>query len=139
MESTTDTAFGATFRAYRLAAGLTQEAVAERAGVSPRTIRALERGTNQPQAATLDRLSAALGLQGAERAALVTAGRPAPRRRASSPHVPPLPNSVPPPLTALLVLFRYFLSAPLETVLAMRTSECTPPEGLRTPLGKLTK
>jgi DNA-binding XRE family transcriptional regulator len=40
--------FGAALREYRLAAGLTQEALAERAGVSPRTIQALEREENTP-------------------------------------------------------------------------------------------
>jgi transcriptional regulator with XRE-family HTH domain/tetratricopeptide (TPR) repeat protein len=55
--------FGAQLRRYRLAAGLTQEALAERARLSTQAIGALERGDRRfPYRATVDRLSAALDL-----------------------------------------------------------------------------
>lgn len=40
--------FGALLRRHRLRAGLTQEALAERAGLSPRGVIHLERGTRHP-------------------------------------------------------------------------------------------
>ena len=75
--------FGVALRAYRLAAGLTQETLAERAGVSPRTIQALEREENTPHKDTLERLAAALGLVDAERRRFLDAVIPVPRRRSS--------------------------------------------------------
>jgi predicted ATPase/DNA-binding XRE family transcriptional regulator len=55
-------AFGATLRRHRIAAGLTQEELAERAGLSARGIQDLERGARRsPHAATVRRLSEALG------------------------------------------------------------------------------
>ena len=70
--------FGALLRQYRLAAGLTQEALAERAGLSARAISDLERGINRaPRQDTLDLLSQALRLPPRKRASLVTAGHPA--------------------------------------------------------------
>ncbi len=63
-------------RRYRLAAGLSQEALAERAGLGVSTIAALERGRrNAPRADTLALLAEALGLAAHERSALVTAAR----------------------------------------------------------------
>ena len=54
--------FGESLRRYRIAAGLTQEELAERAGLSTRGIQDLERGARQsPRQATLRRLAAALG------------------------------------------------------------------------------
>jgi len=73
------TAFGQLLRTHRLALGLTQEVLAERAELSVRGIQALERGVRGPQQDTLARLVRALDL-GAERAAaFVAAGRPRPR------------------------------------------------------------
>jgi predicted ATPase/DNA-binding XRE family transcriptional regulator len=55
-------AFGATLRRHRIAAGLTQEELAERAGLSTRGIQDLERGARRsPHATTIRRLSEALG------------------------------------------------------------------------------
>ena len=55
--------FGATLRRYRVGACLTQEELAERAGLSANAVSALERGINRaPQQGTLDLLIAALGL-----------------------------------------------------------------------------
>jgi predicted ATPase/transcriptional regulator with XRE-family HTH domain len=76
-----DRGFGVLLRDYRLAAGLTQDALAEQAGLSVRGIADLERGARRfPHAATIERLSDALGLTAAERTALELASRrPSPR------------------------------------------------------------
>jgi predicted ATPase/DNA-binding XRE family transcriptional regulator len=59
--------FGESLRRYRIAAGLTQEELAERAGLSTRGIQDLERGARQsPRQATVRRLAAALGEPGLE-------------------------------------------------------------------------
>lgn len=73
--------FGQALKEYRLATGMTQEALAARAGVSPRNVQNLERGVNQPQRETAERLAEALGLGGADRAAFLAAAQPRPRRR----------------------------------------------------------
>ena len=74
-----DDAFASGLRRHRLAAGLTQEALAGRAGAGVRTIQGLERGEARPGRGTLRRLVAALGLEGAARARFEAAGRPAAR------------------------------------------------------------
>jgi transcriptional regulator with XRE-family HTH domain len=74
--------FSSLLRPYRLAAGLTQDAVAERAGVSSRSIQALERDENCPQQETARRLAEALALDEQERARLLRAVTPIPRQRA---------------------------------------------------------
>src|ERR1700738_2090960 len=62
--------FGEVLRDYRRAAGLTQEELAERAGVSPRSISGLERGEGAtPRRDTVALLAKALELTGAQRAA----------------------------------------------------------------------
>ena len=69
--------FGELLRRYRMVAGLTQEALAERAHVSTRAIAALEQGINRaPRVATLALLAEALGLSGPARAALVAVAQP---------------------------------------------------------------
>jgi predicted ATPase/DNA-binding XRE family transcriptional regulator len=70
-------------RQYRLAAGLTQEALAERAGVSTRSIQALERGDSRPHKDTAHLLAAGLGLKEQERTGFLAAATPAPRHRAA--------------------------------------------------------
>ena len=51
-------AFGALLRRHRLTAGLTQEELAERAGVSARAVSDLERGVDRaPYPATVRRLA----------------------------------------------------------------------------------
>ena len=68
--------FGALLRQHRVLAGLTQEALAQRAGLSRRTISDLERGVNQtPQAGTLDLLVPALQLSAAAQAEFRAAAR----------------------------------------------------------------
>ena len=55
--------FGTLLRAHRTRAGLSQQRLADLAGMSVRTLRYLESGrTGQPQRATVGRLAAALGL-----------------------------------------------------------------------------
>ena len=69
--------FGTLLRSYRLTAGLSQEALAERAGMSAQGIRALERGYRRtPQRGTLALLAGALALSNGQRRELeVAAGR----------------------------------------------------------------
>jgi transcriptional regulator with XRE-family HTH domain/tetratricopeptide (TPR) repeat protein len=67
-------AFGALLRRYRLAAGLTQEELAERARMSARAISDLERGlARRPRKETVQLLADALRLAGQEQAALAAA------------------------------------------------------------------
>jgi transcriptional regulator with XRE-family HTH domain len=76
--------FGDLLRAHRLAVGLTQEAVAERAGLSVHAIQKLERGVTHPYRDTALRLVAALRLSGQDEAEFKELGQPAapsPRRR----------------------------------------------------------
>jgi predicted ATPase/transcriptional regulator with XRE-family HTH domain len=67
--------FARTLRHYREAAGLSQEALAERAGLSARGVSDLERGLSRaPRLHTLSRLCEALALSATERAILLRAG-----------------------------------------------------------------
>ena len=66
--------FGSMLRGLRLSAGLSQEALARRAGLSADAVAALERGRRtRPRAFTLGLLADALALSAAERARLVSA------------------------------------------------------------------
>jgi predicted ATPase/transcriptional regulator with XRE-family HTH domain len=68
--------FGQLVRRYRHVAGLTQEALAERAGISARAVSDLERDMGRkPRRATVDRLVHALDLDAAEIAALRSAAQ----------------------------------------------------------------
>jgi predicted ATPase/transcriptional regulator with XRE-family HTH domain/Tfp pilus assembly protein PilF len=82
MDSQEQPSFGALLRHYRGERGLSQEEVAERAGLSAQAISALERGVTQwPYRDTVDRLARALGLAPAEQQVLAQAARrPGPRR-----------------------------------------------------------
>src|SRR5712692_1973650 len=68
-------AVGDLVRRYREAAGLLQEALAERAGMSPRGLLYLERGLRRPYPATVRRLADALALTAEQREALTLAIR----------------------------------------------------------------
>ena len=57
------TQFGALLRQHRLAAHLTQEGLAERAGISVHGVQKLERGTTHPYRDTAERLLSALALE----------------------------------------------------------------------------
>jgi non-specific serine/threonine protein kinase len=82
--------FGSVLREVRLAAGLTQEALAERSGVSSRSIQALERGENRPQQETARRLAEALALNEPDRTRLLRGVTPVPRRREAAAAAPAL-------------------------------------------------
>lgn len=70
--------FPALLRRHRLARRLTQEALAERAGVSSRSVGEIERGRGRsPRPHTVERLATALELAGEERAEFVRVGRAA--------------------------------------------------------------
>ncbi len=86
-------AFGALLRRFRDRAELTQEALAERAGLSPDAIGLLERGERRhPQQHTIRRLAAALGLDAAERTLFERSARHgAPRQPAAAYAPPPVP------------------------------------------------
>jgi predicted ATPase/DNA-binding XRE family transcriptional regulator len=72
------TPFGALLKRYRMAAGLTQEALAARASLSTRAVSDLERGLSRaPRYDTLDLLTRAMDLSTDQRAALFAAARPA--------------------------------------------------------------
>src|SRR5689334_22581970 len=75
------TLFAALLRRYRIDAGLTQAALAERAGLSVRAVQHLEAGRGQPYPDTARRLADALPIDGDAREALHAAGEPTPRRR----------------------------------------------------------
>ncbi|NIH83288.1 helix-turn-helix domain-containing protein [Amycolatopsis granulosa] len=69
--------FGALLKRLRLAAGLTQEALAERAGVSPRAVSDLERDPRRsPRLDTVRLLADALELDADQRANVLAAARP---------------------------------------------------------------
>ncbi len=70
--------FGARLRRQRLAAGLTQEALAERAGLSAKAVSDLERDpARTPRLGTVTLLADALGADPERRAELLAAARPA--------------------------------------------------------------
>ena len=97
--------FGSVLRALREAAGLSQEELAARAGLSSHAVSALERGTRtRPYPHTIRSLADALDADDADRAALVAAV-PARRRTASGPgDAAPAARTreLPEPVTALL-------------------------------------
>ena len=59
-------AVGESLRRLRLRAGFNQQDLATRAGISVRTLRNVESGALSPQAASIHRLAAALGVSAAE-------------------------------------------------------------------------
>src|ERR671934_2534364 len=76
METVQCVAFGTLLRRYRIAAGLTQEELAERAGLSGRTIGDTERGVvHAPRKDTVALLAEALALNPQERFAFAEAAR----------------------------------------------------------------
>lgn len=73
----TPTGFGPLLRHYRIAAGLTQEELAERAELSVRGVRYLERDLRRPYRDTVRRLADALSLSPEGHRILTRAARPA--------------------------------------------------------------
>ena len=95
--------FGALLKQYRLAAGLTQDALAERAGLSARAISDLEREVNlTPRQDTLDLLAQALRLPPRKRAVLVAAAHPLSDPVAALDAQIHPPHLLPVPLTPLI-------------------------------------
>ena len=101
------TTFGGLIKRYRGAAGLTQETLAERAGISARAVSDLERGHNRlPRASTVHLLAAALSLSSEDRATFIAAAQlsepasPAPTGMALP--VPPIITTLPVYLTAMI-------------------------------------
>jgi predicted ATPase/transcriptional regulator with XRE-family HTH domain len=96
--------FGPLLRQWRRAASLTQEELAERAGMSVETISALERGVSRsPYRATIASLADALGLDRDGRAQLLEAARPAsaaPVPMAAGERFEPAPTNPPTPPAA---------------------------------------
>jgi predicted ATPase/DNA-binding XRE family transcriptional regulator len=89
--------FGALLKRYRRAANLTQESLAERAGISARSVSDLERGLSRaPHAETIALLAQALGLTGSERVAFLAAAHPQPTTAAAALKLPPLPTVLSP-------------------------------------------
>src|SRR5262249_45069598 len=86
--------FGEVLRRHRLAAGLSQEHLAERAHMSREAISALERGNRRdPRKETIDLLAEALALSESERASFAAAAR---QHRVASMQA----SAVPPPSDA---------------------------------------
>jgi predicted ATPase/DNA-binding XRE family transcriptional regulator len=103
MDTTLTASFAELLKQYRTAVTLSQEGLAERAGVSPRAISDLERGLHRaPYPDTIRLLADALGLDVEARARLIAA---AVRQRLAIP-APPEPkravSGLPVPLTPLL-------------------------------------
>src|SRR5690349_2245870 len=74
--TTQPSSFGVLLRRHRIAAGLSQEALAEQAGLSARGLSDLERGARRlPYRDTVQRLARALGLRDDEHAILLAASR----------------------------------------------------------------
>jgi predicted ATPase/DNA-binding XRE family transcriptional regulator len=96
--------FGVLLRQLRTAASLSQEELAECAGLSVRGISDLERGLRQaPRLETVRLLADGLALSDTDRAALLAAARPALLGRdGAGPSLLPGPVSLPTPLTRLI-------------------------------------
>jgi predicted ATPase/transcriptional regulator with XRE-family HTH domain len=98
MENASAASFATLLRQHRVTRGLSQEALAERAGLSARAISDLERGLRRaPYRETLRVLGDALGLTAADRAALEAA---VDRGRGPLAGARPLPESITPTLPA---------------------------------------
>ena len=100
MPGTRDETFGAHLRSYREATGLTQEELAQKAGLSANAVGQLERGERKhPYPHTVRSLAGALGLSEEEHSTLLASS---PRRGAATSPVPPPVPDLPIPPTPLL-------------------------------------
>ena len=103
MATTQGMAFGALLKRLRLEAGLTQEGLAERAGLSAKAISDLERRPDRvPRLESVALLADALGLEREERASLLAAARPETSRAAAPPPAGGPLRGLPRPLTPLI-------------------------------------
>jgi predicted ATPase/DNA-binding XRE family transcriptional regulator len=94
---------GTVLRALREEAGLSQEELAERAGLSPHAISALERGTRtRPYPHTLRSLAIALDLTDDQRATLLGSVAPRTARVTTDSAPNPAPRDLPAPATPLI-------------------------------------
>ncbi len=101
--STSLSPFGTLLRQHRLAAGLTQEGLAELAGVSARGVQDLERGVHAtPRADTVRLLADALKLDDAALSALIAAARPELAAMTLAPAIPLAGLALPIPPTPLI-------------------------------------
>jgi predicted ATPase/transcriptional regulator with XRE-family HTH domain len=81
--------FAELLSAYRAAAGMTQETLAARAGLSVHAVSLLERGARtSPRASTVALLAHGLGLGSSDREALTAAARRRPAARTPAPAIP---------------------------------------------------
>jgi predicted ATPase/DNA-binding XRE family transcriptional regulator len=95
--------FADLLRQHRLAAGLTQEALAERAGLSVNGIQRLERAPGNPYRDTVQRLVTALSLSFDDQVAFRAAALPVPpRRREDGSRQLPGPADLPSSLTSFI-------------------------------------
>jgi predicted ATPase/DNA-binding XRE family transcriptional regulator len=95
----TGTSFGDLLRGRRSSAGLTQEDLADRTGLTPQAISLLERGERRrPHRYTVQKLAEALQLEGRELAEFESASRSPSARRTATPS----PRNLPAPLTPLV-------------------------------------
>src|SRR5918912_735873 len=99
-----DTGLGQLLRRFRRGAGLTQEELAERSGISARTVSDVERGLrDRVYRDTATRIAVALGMGPVDRAVFEAAARG--RTPGSGPHPQlrePLSHALPIPLTRLI-------------------------------------
>jgi predicted ATPase/transcriptional regulator with XRE-family HTH domain len=117
--------FSEQLRHFRIRAGLSQAALAERANLSTAAVATLERGVRSaPYPRTLDTLAEALGLSSAERVAFAAAARSAqPRRPPARAHAgarPPSAEDPSRPAPQLPVWLTSFVGREVE-VAAVRT------------------
>lgn len=98
MATEAPTTFGTLLRQFRLAAGMTQEMLADRAGMSVRGLSDLERARRlSPHYETVRLLAEALDLSPEDAATLLAAARPAPVQPP-----PDAPGAPPAPLTSII-------------------------------------
>src|SRR5215210_2352783 len=101
--SESTTLFSDTLRRLRSAAALSQEELAERAGLSERGISDLERGARLvPRLETVRMVADALALGDADRTSLLVAARPGLLGNGHTAPDPMSPRSLPTPLTRLI-------------------------------------
>jgi LuxR family maltose regulon positive regulatory protein len=127
------TTFGEVLRRLRLAAGLTQERLAERAGVSAKAVIALENDpARTPRLETVTRLADALGLDREGRARLLAAARPVspvqaapePRERSS-----PAPAGSPTPPLGREAIAKAVTPPGVQPIARAGRTEALTPEG----------
>jgi transcriptional regulator with XRE-family HTH domain len=103
VETGTGLTFGELLRRHRDNAGLTQEDLAERTGLTPQAIGLLERGERRrPHGYTVHKLAEALELTGGDLAAFEAAARSHSARRPATNAAQPSLRILPSPLTPLI-------------------------------------